>query len=344
VESGRPLVVRVAALGDTILATAMVRAVAERWQQPCDVVVHSAWADSVMTGLDSVGEVVGLSSRTTPYRLCPSQWRLVRWLRDRGPGPTYVIDKRHETLRLLARGGVPREWTVSSFDAPWRERQHHVDHLLEVVRYGPAAWPSTPAEVADSPPHSELWVSDEERGECRRWLEDLGWRGEPLLVVQTQSRKRSRGSWPAERWQAAIGRVLERLEGGLAVLIGAPSEAASVQRIADRFQDLRVINAAPYLPLRQLFALLERCHSCLSLDTGPAHAAAALGRPVVVLICDTHPEEYRPVGAGARVAQVCALPREAWPDTQKAFERVHRTQEIEVDQVVEAWLSVTETQ
>ena len=37
------------------------------------------------------------------------------------------------------------------------------------------------------------------------------------------------------------------------------------------------------LPLRQLFALCTRAHSMISVDTGPAHAAAALDLPLVVL-------------------------------------------------------------
>jgi ADP-heptose:LPS heptosyltransferase len=37
------------------------------------------------------------------------------------------------------------------------------------------------------------------------------------------------------------------------------------------------------LPLRRLFALCERSHNMISVDTGPAHAAAAVGLPLVVL-------------------------------------------------------------
>jgi heptosyltransferase-2/heptosyltransferase-3 len=341
-QSSRPLVVRVAALGDTILATAMVRAVSELWQRPCDVVVHDAWAGMVMDGLDGVGEVVGLTSRSTPYWLCPSQWRLVRWLRQRGPGPTYVVDKRRATFGLLERGGVSAGWTVSNFDTPWRQRQHHLDHLLELVARGTEMLTGTPVTRPDSLPLPRLRVSREETAECFRWMETLGWKGEPVLAVQTQSRRTSRGSWPEERWRAAIEQILGRLGEGLVLLIGARHEASAVQRVADRCRGMAVVNTARDLHLRRLFAVLAASHSCISLDTGPAHAAAALGCPLVVLVCDTHPDEYRPVAAERRVAQVCALRRERWPDTQEEFARVHRTADIEVGQVVEAWNRITQ--
>jgi heptosyltransferase-2/heptosyltransferase-3 len=36
-------------------------------------------------------------------------------------------------------------------------------------------------------------------------------------------------------------------------------------------------------------------HSCISVDTGPAHAAAALDCPLVVLFGRANPNRFRPV-------------------------------------------------
>ena len=44
-----------------------------------------------------------------------------------------------------------------------------------------------------------------------------------------------------------------------------------------------VHNVADELSVRTLLPLLERAHSMISVDTGPAHAAAALGCPTVAL-------------------------------------------------------------
>ena len=50
------------------------------------------------------------------------------------------------------------------------------------------------------------------------------------------------------------------------------------------------------LSVRTLLALLERAHSMISVDTGPAHAAAALGCPTVALFGTASPNLYRPGG------------------------------------------------
>jgi heptosyltransferase-2/heptosyltransferase-3 len=47
----------------------------------------------------------------------------------------------------------------------------------------------------------------------------------------------------------------------------------------------------------RLLPLLERASSLIAVDTGPAHAAAALGCPTVALFGHIDPWLYRPGGA-----------------------------------------------
>jgi heptosyltransferase-2/heptosyltransferase-3 len=61
-------------------------------------------------------------------------------------------------------------------------------------------------------------------------------------------------------------------------------------------------NVADDLPIPRLLALLERADGLLTVDSGPAHAAAAVGCPQVVLFGKALPSLYRPWGtAGADV-------------------------------------------
>jgi ADP-heptose:LPS heptosyltransferase len=63
----------------------------------------------------------------------------------------------------------------------------------------------------------------------------------------------------------------------------------------------QVHNVADDLPLRRLLALLSISHSCISVDTGPAHAAAALNCPLVVLFGKASPQRFRPVSLDSPV-------------------------------------------
>jgi heptosyltransferase-2/heptosyltransferase-3 len=77
--------------------------------------------------------------------------------------------------------------------------------------------------------------------------------------------------------------------------MGAESSfIADVLRLA-RVSD--AVNAANDLPVTRLLPLLERASSLIAVDTGPAHAAAALGCPTVALFGHIDPWLYRPGGA-----------------------------------------------
>jgi len=69
-------------------------------------------------------------------------------------------------------------------------------------------------------------------------------------------------------------------------LAGAPCEWGICEEIKAGLSatvTARTVNLANELPVRSLIGLLEGALGCLSVDTGPAHLAGAVGCPVVVL-------------------------------------------------------------
>ena len=67
------------------------------------------------------------------------------------------------------------------------------------------------------------------------------------------------------------------------MVCGSPSEAPIVKEIVTLCNDQRVMSVAADLPLTRLIALTGVAHSMISIDTGPAHIAAAMDCPSVVL-------------------------------------------------------------
>ena len=76
---------------------------------------------------------------------------------------------------------------------------------------------------------------------------------------------------------------------GIDGIFGGANDRALGDEIA-RSIGGRVVNLAGKTSLRELMALLKRCSVLLTNDTGPMHAAAALGTPVVVPFGSTSPE------------------------------------------------------
>jgi ADP-heptose:LPS heptosyltransferase len=84
--------------------------------------------------------------------------------------------------------------------------------------------------------------------------------------------------------------------------------------------------AAVGLTLRPTFALCEVAHSMISTDTGPAHAAAALGLPLVVVYGSSLPGVWLPRSpTGSPVLAVGGPPVST------------RVDQISVDTVFDTW-------
>jgi len=332
--------VRFGAIGDVILLTALLRGLAAREGQPCDVVVPSGAASKVLAGLPEVGEVFALPSRRTPYWLAPPQRRLVRWLRRRGPGPAWVVEDMAKVDWLLARGGLAAGWRVSRRQVPRGDLEHAVDHLHRMLAVRPAAAAPSAGELP-VPPAPKLVVSADELADCAAWIAARGWRDRPLVLLQTQSRRAFRGRWPDERWRRLAQAVLARRPECRLLLVGAPAEEPALAALAAAIGDPRVEPAASDLPLRRLFALLTVADSCISLDTGPAHAAAVLGCPLAVLVGSADPRRNHPVAVASPVRLVTAWAEEDWPPTAGEWVASHRPEQVPLAPVLAAWEEAT---
>jgi ADP-heptose:LPS heptosyltransferase len=304
-----PLVVRFGWMGDMVMLFAFIRALHERLGSPVDMVVSGAWTPSLLEPQLGVGKVHWIRSRKDRYWLTPQQWRLVEALRARGAGPTWVCEeKNHKGRWLLARAGVPDEFIVDLHDCPIGADEHEVDRLLRFAQATPRAWverlaaaPGTPRQWRVPP----LRVKAEWRADLDDWLERSRLAGRRLILIQPGSRSTTRWYrpyrrasnrkyWPLENWARVIDDVA-RIEADAALLlIGVPNEAHLNDEIRSRVRSRRVHNVARELPLARLLALQERAAGMISTDTGPAHSAAALGCPLVVIFGVEDPVVYTP--------------------------------------------------
>ncbi|REJ73823.1 MAG: hypothetical protein DWQ36_08595 [Acidobacteria bacterium] len=341
----RPLVVRFGAMGDMVMLTALTRLLARRFGAPCDVVASQGSPQLVFRELDSIGDVFTVQSRRRPFWFSLEQQELVRQLRRRGPSPTFVLDDLPKVHWLLRRADIPERLIVrpsptgaSDGLEPRGDLEHLVDFAARLGRCGEFG-PSR-CFVGEPSPRAELATSQAERNDCARWLAGRGLAGRQLVLLQPLSRRRRRGRWPIENWRRLALAITDRLPEARLLLTGSPEEAPLLAELERSIAVPAVRSVAPDLPLRRLFALLEVAHSCVSIDTGPAQAAAALGCPLVVLFGRADPRRNAPRGDGP-IAVCCAWPRERWPATRREWEGSHAMAEISPQSVIDAWTEVT---
>jgi heptosyltransferase-2/heptosyltransferase-3 len=321
----RPLAVRCGAFGDMVLLTALIRVLHARFHSPVDIVTSGPWSEPLLRGQPGVGDIWSVRSRKTPYWLSMDQQRVVRRLRARGVGPTWYCDGSDAARPLLARAGIAEEFIVDVKDHPLLPGEHATEQWRRFAQILPAALTTqaTPttvvsrdAELAAVTPGCYLQVGEAQRVDLEGWLRDRGLAAAPLILVQIGNKRTMRRGlrrlavnhkyWPNERWAEVLRQVRLQNPDHAIVLLGTGPEYALNQEVAALANVARLYNAADDLPISRLVALLARGAGLITVDSGPAHAAAAVGCPLVVLFGKALPSLYRPWGtAGADVKVLC---------------------------------------
>lgn len=311
-----PLVVRFGAFGDMLLLVPMLKALARRFGRPCDLISSGLWTSPLMERVPACGPVRLLSSRRAPYWFNRSQWELVNWLRRRPAGPVYVFEPDEKSHWLLQRGGIKSEWICSMRDLPRLPGENILDHALRLARQTPAGLggPSAFPAAATFAPDARPTITDADRRDCQDWLELRGLVGAPLILVQPGNKKTMRRGrrqrttnikyWPESNWARVICAVRESLPASRILICGSPAERDLAESIRQQSACDGVLVATDDLPIPRLLALLEVAHSMISVDTGPAHCAAAMGCPLAVLFARVDPALYAPTPTTASVRLV----------------------------------------
>ena len=328
----RPLAVRCGAFGDMVLLTALIRMLHARFHSPVDIVTSGPWSEPLLRGQPGIGEIWTLRSRKTPYWLSAAQRTVVRRLRARGAGPTWFCDGNDAARPLLARAGIAEELIVDVKNHPLLPGEHATEQWRRLAQITPAAMgaPESAAsptaaftapalaagEFAAVTPGCYLQVTDRQRTDLDAWLRTRGLSEVPMVLMQIGNKRTMRRGlrrlavnnkyWPNERWAEVVRHVRLKCPDHAIVLLGTGPEYALNQEVATLANVARLHNAADDLPIARLVALLARAAGLITVDSGPAHAAAAVGCPLVVLFGKALPSLYRPWGtAGADVKVLC---------------------------------------
>ncbi len=290
-----------------VLLTALIRPLYARFNKPVDIVTSGSWSKPLLEGQPGVGEVLCVRSRKTPYWLAPDQRRVVRRLRARGPGPTWFCDPNDAARPMLERAGVSEEYIVEAKDHPLEPGEHIVEQWRRLADIMPMGLPAPCAQAAgDAARGAYLAVSARQQADLDAWLLARGLEGVPLVLLQAGNKRTMRRGlrrlavnhkyWPNERWAAVMLYLRARCPGHRIVLLGTGPEYGLNQELMAAARIPDVCNAADDLPIPRLTALLSRAAGLVTVDSGPAHAAAAVGCPLVVLFGRALPSLYRPWG------------------------------------------------
>jgi heptosyltransferase-2 len=180
----------------------------------------------------------------------------------------------------------------------WRSSRHEVFYYLflitalEQLLFGSST-------ICESEPDASLQISDGRRTEGENLVRAYGVReGEPIVVLCPGSINSRAKRWPAE----AYANLADRLIGSnrQVLLIGSAGEADVTADVTKRMRREPIVLTGK-TSLDQITAVLSVVDLVVTNDTGPAHIAAALGRPTLVIFGPTNPLTTRPFAPEAEI-------------------------------------------
>lgn len=291
------LVVQTAFLGDVVLTTPLLAALAAR-HGPVDVVTTPSAAPLLATH-PAVHRVIPFDKKGADRGLA-GLWRLARRLRAERYEIAYLPHRSLRSAALARLAGIPRRvgfrdgWPLlytGVRDHP--ATGHAIDRLLALADAPPRH---------QTPPSLELTLGD--RAAAEHWLREAGVTG-PFVALAPGS------IWGSKRWPFYPELTRALAERVAVVAVGGPEDAALGDAMvrAGAGAAHPVVNACGALPLRASAALIGRAAALVTNDSAPLHLAQAVGTPTVALFGPTVPEfGFGPRGPRDRALGVAGLP------------------------------------
>jgi len=292
--SSSTLVIQTAFLGDVVLTTPLLAALAQQ-HGPVDVVTTPAAAPLLETH-PTVASVIRYDKRGAD-RGWRGFRRLASLLRERRYTRAYLPHQswRSAALALAAgirqRTGFARSPAAITYTAriPRARTGHEVERLLALAGDRAGTVPSPPVHLGLTP---------DDYATADQWLRQ-GAVSSGFVALAPGS------IWGTKRWPwyADLAAALD----GPIVVVGSAEDVALAEAVR-LVAPGRIHSAAGALSLRSSAALIQRAAVLVTNDSAPMHFATAVGTPVVALFGPTTPMfGFGPRGPRDRVLQLEGL-------------------------------------
>jgi heptosyltransferase II len=247
--------------------------------------------------------------------------RQVREWRRRNFDLAILLPNSLETALVAYLAGVPlrigyatdgrQRLLTHPLDLPeWRSSQHEVFYYLNIIAR--LEWLVNREQTfLNTQPDASLEVAQPRKVAALDLLRGQGITGvgeiagltdgHPLIAICPGSINSRAKRWPAERFAALADRLIEEC-GADVLLIGSAAEEEVSLEVSGRMHNNPVMLTGK-TELSQLIAVLSLVDLLVTNDTGPAHIAAGLGRPTLVIFGPTNPLTTRPFSPVAEIVR-----------------------------------------
>ena len=296
-------------VGDAVMTVPALRALRHLLPHAHITLATRTWAEGIFADVDFVDDLLLIDERAKGLRGFLSQtraWRAHRFdlalLFPNAVGPALVALAARVPVRFgYATDGRAPLLTHTLPTPEWRSTRHEVFYYLYLVAALENLLTGEQA-VTMREPQFDLSVSDMRRADAGSLLFASGVRFDRPVVALCPGSINSRAKrWPAESYAALADKLI--MEAGVSVvLIGSAAEQDVTDEVCAHMRQRPVVLTGK-TTLAQTVAVLSLSDLLVTNDTGPAHIAAALGRPTLVIFGPTNPLTTRPFAPAAEIVR-----------------------------------------
>ena len=294
------LTVMMGGIGNLILFVPALRSLRQGYPEArLTLMTAQPGVEEILSGEGLVDDVLCLEAG--PWSFGPSLWRWIRSARRR----RFQLSLTAGTTNAFKASLMT--WLMGARERVGEDIQGKGLFYTRKVAFKPGTHETVGAlrcvEALGLPVverQASLRCSSGEQAFARGMLRDLGAEGRIVVGMHVGSGERQAFKrWPLDRF-VRVGRRLMREYGVVVVLTGSSKEQTLVREAAGAMGK-GAIPIAGRCSLRQTAAVIQQCDLFVSNDSGPAHIAAAVGTPLIVLFGPTPRQRVEPLGDHVRV-------------------------------------------
>lgn len=291
-------------VGDAVMTVPALRALRRLLPESEITLVVRPWARGIFTDQNFVDKLL-IYDRRNAFSVINQ----IREWKSRNFDLAILFQNAFEAAVIPFFAGVPRRLGYATESRQrlltdpvplpdWRSSEHEVFYYLyliaalEQVLFGSNT-------IYEHEPDIGLDLADNKREDARSFLDQSGVTKDSSIVVICPGSINSRAKrWPAESFAKLGDELID--QGKQVLLIGSRDEEDVTVAVTSRMRNSPVVLTGK-TTLDQLIGVLSIADLVVTNDTGPAHIAASVGRPTLVIFGPTNPLTTRPFSSQAEI-------------------------------------------
>ncbi len=281
-EPKRILVINVTRIGDTLLTTPVLRALAKAWPQAEITFAGHRKRIEVLENLPFIHRLTSISKRIAPFlgRLGGSRYDIALVYGNDASLVEYALRVSDKVIAFRQPSDELNRRLFAIAREDGYEPGHAVTLALTLIR---------PLGIETDGMHVSYQVTAAEDAWAKQRLSSENVHGTPLVGLQVASfPTKSHRDWPIEAFMELCRRILSAFPQTHFLIFGGAAEAARTAQLHLFLKGHSTLYAGR-LTLRETGAVMNQLDLYVGVDTGPTHIMAALRKPMVSMYHPTAP-------------------------------------------------------